>query len=74
MKAIKELIANSRENIRSQKEASIMAEFNVVERDGYVWLTHNGIAFMEFGCETSVREVTDKLAEVRETAVRFAKL
>lgn len=74
MKTIKQYIADQREQSRLQKESRLRAEFNVVERDGYLWLTHQGVAFSRIDLNMQAIDVASMLNDARETAVEFERL
>ena len=74
MERLKKLIEKRKEKSRLQKDAEIKSEFRVVERDNKLWLTHNGVAFMEMPWDMTSSDVASKLAEVRETAITYDKL
>lgn len=56
------------------KKNEIRKEFNVTERDGSLWLTHNDTAFMKVSSLSPAESVTSELNRVRESAVEFARL
>lgn len=74
MKTIKQYIADKKEQNRLQKEAQLKAEFKVVERDGYLWLTHQGVAFSRVDLNMQAIDVAAMLNDVRTTAVEFEGL
>lgn len=74
MERLKQLIEKRKEKTRLQKDAELKAEFKVVERAHKLWLTHNGVAFMEMPWDMTASDVASKLAEVRETAIIYDKL
>lgn len=74
MKKIKEYLANYKEQNRLQEEAKVKAEFRVQERGGFLWLTHNGVAFMMITSLSKAEDVTKELSKARECAVEFERL
>lgn len=74
MKSIKEFIENKKQKIRLQKEAELKSEFQVVERANRLWLTHNGVAFMDFPKDVKTEDVTESLNKSRLAAIIFEKL
>lgn len=74
MKRIKQYIADKKEQNRLQNEAQLKAEFKVVERDGYLWLTHCGVAFKRIDLNTQAIDVAFMLNDARRYAVEFEKL
>ena len=74
MKSFKSYIADRREKYRLQDEANLKAEFKVKERGGFLWLTHQGVAFMKVANLAQAEEITRELNKARECAVEFEKL
>lgn len=74
MKAIKKFIEDKREKSRLQDEANIKAGFKVVERGGFLWLTHNGYAFMKVANLSNAMDIAKELNKARETAIEFERL
>lgn len=74
MKRIKQYIADKKEQNGLQNEARLRAEFKVVERDGYLWLTHQGVAFSRIDLNVQAIDVAAMLNDARETAVNFERL
>lgn len=57
----------SEENIRQD----IRACFNIVEKDGSLYLTHQGDAFEKFDEHTRVGDVLARLENARNSAVKY---
>lgn len=74
MKKVKEIIKAHKQKAQFEKEAVIKAEFNVVERNGNLWLTHCGIAFMKVASLANAENVAKEINKARETAVEFERL
>ena len=74
MDSIKQYIAEKRAQSQRQKEENLRNEFEVVERGGYLWLTHEGVAFMKCDSLSYSGDVASELKKVRTTAIEFAKL
>lgn len=52
----------------------ICNEFEVVEKGGVLFLTHNGVAFDQIDKDTPAREIAMKLNMARDTAQAYRKL
>ena len=52
----------------------IRQEFDVEERDGSLWLTHQGIAFLKVSSLANAHDVAMELNKVREYAIEFKSL
>lgn len=50
---------------------SIRMEFEVVEKGGFLFLTHNGVAFDQIDKDTPAREIAMRLNTARDTAQKF---
>ena len=74
MTSIKKYIADKKEKIRMQDEANIRSDFKVVERGGFLWLTHCGVAFMKVSSLSYADDVAKELNKARECAVEFERL
>lgn len=74
MGKIKEYFNAYKQKIQFEKESQIKADFEVVERGGFLWLTHNGVAFMKIASASQAETVTAVLNKARECAVEFEKL
>lgn len=74
MKRIIQYFKNRKERKQLQDEAMLKAEFKVVERDGNLWLTHDGVAFMKVNVVSYAYDVASELNKARETAIEFKNL
>lgn len=74
MKRIIQHFKNRKERQRLQEEARLRSEFSVVERGGYLWLTHDGVAFMKISSVAYAADAVKELLIARDTAVEFKKL
>lgn len=74
MQTIKEYIRNKKEKAQSQYEADVRADFRVVEKGGFLWLTHQGIAFMKVESTSKASDVAQRLAHARDTAIEYENL
>lgn len=74
MKTIKQYIADQKEQSRLQKESQLKAEFKVVERDGFLWLTHQGVAFSKIDLTMQAIDVAAMLNDARDCAIEFERL
>lgn len=73
MKKLKEIIAMRKCKIENAKTMEICMEFEVVERNGSLWLTHNGVAFSKVNPLASATEISELLNQSREAAIEFKK-
>lgn len=71
---INEFIANKKEECRKNHEDSIRNSFDITERGGIMWLTHNGVAFMKIASLSQAGDITKTLNEARACAVEFERL
>lgn len=74
MKKIKQYIDSRKEALRKQEENNLKSEFKVTERKGRLWLTHNGVAFMEIQAKASAETITTELNKARNAAMEYAML
>lgn len=74
MRTIKQYIEYKKEQSRLQDEAQLKSRFKVVERNGLLWLTHCGVAFMKVASLAKAEDVAKALNDARNTAVEFEKL
>lgn len=74
MKKLKEIIDAHKRKVQFEKEAEIKADFDVVERGGYLWFTHNGVAFSKIENRTFADEISAALKKAREVAIEFERL
>lgn len=74
MKTFSQIIDERKEKIRLQNEADIKSEFSVKERAGFLWLTHNGIAFMKINGNANASDVARMLNTARDCAVEFERI
>ena len=74
MKSLKKYISDKKEEYRLQTENEIKSKFKVKERGGFLWLTHDGVAFMKIANVAQAEEITKELNKARECAVEFEML
>ena len=74
MKSIKKYIADKKEQCRLQYESNIKADFKVIEKGGFLWLTHCGVAFMKVNNLSQAESITAELNKARDCAVEFERL
>lgn len=74
MNKIRQYFHNRKERKRLEDEARLKSEFRVVERNGYLWLTHEGVAFMKIESLSYAADVASELKKARETAIEFKGL
>lgn len=56
---------------KTQKEELLKSEFSVTEREGKLWLLHQGVAFMSLNEKSNAKEIADTLNKVRQTAINY---
>lgn len=66
-------------NNRQKKEKqaltnAIRSEFEVTERNGVLFLTHDGVAFKQIPCEMAALEIAKMLNIARDTAQTYRDL
>lgn len=74
MKSIRKYIKDEKERMRLKAEANIRADFSVVERGGFLWLTHHGYAFMKVASLSNAEDIAKELNKARDTAIEFERL
>lgn len=74
MNKIKEYINARKQKAQFEHEAQIKSEFKVVERNGLLWLTHDGVAFMKIANLAQAEDITKELNKARECAVEYERL
>lgn len=74
MSRLKKMIEARKQKMRLHREMELRNGFEVVERNGRLWFTHYGVAFMKVTDAAMVESVTQALSEVRDIAVEFEKL
>lgn len=74
MKKLREIIDAQRTKAQFEKEAMLKSEFKVVERNGSLWLTHMGVAFMKVASLAKAEDIAKELNKARETAIEFERL
>lgn len=60
-----------KDEARKTEMNNIKSDFKVVERNGKVFLTHQGYAFAEIDKYASASTIVDKLNEARKAALEF---
>lgn len=74
MKKIKEYLAKKKEQTQKQSDIRLKSEFKVEERNGFIWLTHDNVAFMKIPAMLNAERIAEMLNEARKCAVEFEKL
>ena len=74
MNRIRQYFHNRRERKRLKDEAWVKAGFKVEERNGYLWLTHEGVAFMKVNSVAYAADAVKELLMARETAIEYKGL
>ena len=73
LERIRERKARMRENEKAQGRAALAARFAVEEKDGFIYITFDGVALSRF-MNDSVGKVTALLDDTRKCAAEFAGL
>lgn len=73
LERIRERKARMRENEKAQRRAALAARFAVEEKDGFIYITFDGVALSRF-MNDSVGKVTALLDDTRKCAAEFAGL
>lgn len=74
MKRIIEYFKGIRDREQMREEMTIKGKFKVTEGGGWLWLTHDGVAFMKVASLAKAEDVAKALNEARECAVEFERL
>lgn len=71
MKTIKEIITERRLKVKEERELEIKRHFKVVERGNTLWLTHDGVAFLEIPSGKTASDVAKMLSDARTAAITY---
>ena len=74
MNRIKQYFKNRKERERLEEEARLKSEFAVVELGGSLWLTHDGVAFVEFESDDDAHYIASAIDNCRNAAIRYKRL
>lgn len=74
MKIIKQWWIDHKEKQKKDTVENIRSDFKVHERDGSIYLTHNGFAFALMSSHATADEIAAKLNEARKAALEFEGL
>lgn len=74
MKKIKEWWADYKAGKKNAHVNDVHSQFQVKERGGHLWLTHNGVAFLKIDTDERAQFVTDMLNGARNCAVEYEGL
>lgn len=74
MNKIKKYFKERKERERLEEEARLKSEFDVVERGGSLWLTHDGVAFAKFDGDFKADEIAENIKQCRNVAVEYKRL
>lgn len=74
MKKIKELWAEYKASKNKAHVNAVHSQFQVKERGGYLWLTHDGVAFLKMNADDTSANVAGMLKTARENAVEYEGL
>lgn len=73
MKQLRAVIKRYKSRKAKDAEFDLRMEFDITERDGFIYLTHNGVAFMKASGDTCADSLSLMLNGARETAIKYAK-
>lgn len=62
---------NRKEKQEQEIKKIICNEFKIVEKEGVLYLTHNGVAFQQIGKNTTAQTVASELNRTRAVAQLF---
>lgn len=71
MKFLKTLLEKQKSKTQHAKELDISSTFYVKEKDGKLWILHNGYAIRELDPSLTVEDVVKLLTMFRSTAIRY---
>lgn len=74
MKSLAQVWTDHKEKSTANEIAAIKSDFKVCEKDGKIYLTHNGYAFATMPKESTAAEIAAKLNEARKAALEFEGL
>lgn len=74
MKKIKEWWADYKAAKKEAHVNVVHSQFQVDERGGHLWLTHNGVAFLKINASDTSANVAGMLKTARENAVEYEGL
>lgn len=73
MRKLREIISAHKLKAQFERESELKAQFGVVERNGHLWLTLMGVAFMKVASLSNAEDVAKELNKARDTAVEFER-
>lgn len=71
---IKEWLVRRKRKDEQQRIRYLREEFDVEEKCGVIYLTHNGVAFERIDTDTSANDIAEKLNAARNTAQEYRTL
>ncbi len=71
MEILSRWLNDHKKKVQDRIAMGMRKEFEVVEKDGTLFLTHNGVAFDQIGKDTPAREIAMKLNTARDTAQAY---
>lgn len=74
MKTMKKWLADFKANGKQRRKEELQYQFQVIDRDGFLWLTHNGVAFMKVSMLSNAAKISEMLDEARKAAVEYEKI
>lgn len=74
MKTLKQWRTELKSKARQNELENIKTDFKVTEKNGKIYLTHHGYAFMTMPKDATADEIATKLNEARKAALEFEGL
>lgn len=74
MEVIRKYVDGIKAKNRADDENRIRSQFKVVERNGKLWLTHSGVAFMQIPADATADGVAKMLDNARGVAVEYEEI
>lgn len=74
MKILSRWLSDYKKKVQDRIAMEMRKEFEVVEKDGTLFLTHNGVAFDQIDRDTPAHEIAMKLNTARDTAQTYRML
>ena len=74
MELLKKWLENIKARTVEQRVESIKDEFEVREKDGKMWILHQGVAFLELDGNCKASSIPESLNKARETAIKYERL
>lgn len=74
MKIIKKWLSEYKEKSKNDRVNELFHQFKVAERNGCLWLTHNGVAFLKINVSDTSANIAGMLKTARDNAVEYEGL